>query len=226
MKIVRKVRFELCPSPLVSVIVIGALLWCFGFASAWSYEIEKGFGPWERIIFDGEVTYTVESDPDRGEVIRAESHHAASGLIVNEVVSLAKTPLLHWSWKLEKPIHANVNEQSKAGDDFSVRIYVVAKGFFPWQTKAISYVWSRQYPVGTVWDSPYTANSKMVVVEYGDSRQGEWVDYVRNVKEDFQRFFSKNSNQLHGVAIMSDTDNTGSDAIALYGPYRLTEKND
>ena len=210
------------PIALLSVVLLSAL--CFGAGSVWSYEIEKAFGPWEKIIFDGEVTYTKENDPARGEVIRAKSYNAASGLMVNHVVDLNKTPFLHWSWKLEKSITSTAEEQSKAGDDFSVRVYVVAKGFFPWQTKAISYIWSRQYPVGTVWDNPYTRNSKMLVVESGSSRENEWVNYVRDVKQDYQSLFSKNIRQLHGVAIMSDTDDTDGVAIALYGPYWFNDE--
>ncbi|MBV1881861.1 MAG: DUF3047 domain-containing protein [Pseudomonadales bacterium] len=207
---------------LVRWIVLPILLPIVGISSAWSYELGDAFGPWDKIIFNGEVIYTQVKDVEQGLVIRAESHSAASGLIVSEEVELSQTPFLHWSWKLEQPLQSDANEQSKAGDDFSVRVYVVAKGLFPWQAKAISYIWSRRYPVGTVWDNPFASHSKMVVVESGNDRLKQWLSYSRNVEADFRSLFGKPVRTVDGVAIMSDTDNTGSDAVALYGPYRFS----
>jgi len=199
-------------------------LWLVVSSSVCSFEQAEGFGDWGKIIFNGEVAYTVVNDPLRGEVIRADSQGAASGLVVNKEVNLIHKPFLHWSWKLEKALESSEDEKTKSGDDFSVRVYVLAKGYFPWQTKAINYIWSRHYPVGESWDSPYTSNSKMVVVESGYQNQSVWLSYVRDVRSDFKTFFGKDIKVLHGVAIMSDTDNTGSSAIAYYGPYKIDEK--
>ncbi len=43
-----------------------------------------------------------------------------------------------------------------------------------------------------------------------------WKTEERNYVRDYERFFGKKPKQLIGVAIMTDTDNTGSEAIAYY----------
>ena len=44
----------------------------------------------------------------------------------------------------------------------------------------------------------------------------EWVTVKANVKEDFKRFHNLNVDELDGLAIMSDTDNSNMRAIAYY----------
>lgn len=44
-----------------------------------------------------------------------------------------------------------------------------------------------------------------------------WVTETRNVYEDYKRAFGKDPPMISGVAIMTDTDNTGESATAHYG---------
>ena len=44
----------------------------------------------------------------------------------------------------------------------------------------------------------------------------EWVTVKANVKEDFKKFHDLDVNELDGLAIMSDTDNSKKEAIAYY----------
>ena len=44
----------------------------------------------------------------------------------------------------------------------------------------------------------------------------EWVTVKANVKEDFKRFHNLDVDQLDGLAIMSDTDNSKMKAITYY----------
>jgi len=65
--------------------------------------------------------------------------------------------------------------------------------------------------------SPYTNRSKLVVVESGPSLINQWVDEQRNVFMDFKEAFGEEPPLVSGIAIMTDTDNTGESAIAHYG---------
>ena len=44
----------------------------------------------------------------------------------------------------------------------------------------------------------------------------KWITVKANVKEDFKRFHALDVNELDGLAIMSDTDNSKMKAVAYY----------
>jgi hypothetical protein len=57
----------------------------------------------------------------------------------------------------------------------------------------------------------------MIVVESGDERAGEWQVERRNLVEDYARAFGGQAPRISGVAIMTDTDDTGESAVAWFG---------
>jgi len=61
----------------------------------------------------------------------------------------------------------------------------------------------------------------MVAVESGDGNEGRWIDEERNLAEDYRRAFGEDPPRIGAVAIMTDTDNTGEDAVAWYGAIRF-----
>ena len=65
--------------------------------------------------------------------------------------------------------------------------------------------------------NPYAEQVKMIVVESGRSLVNQWVTEERNVYEDYRKAFGEEPPMVSGVAIMTDTDNTGESAIAYYG---------
>jgi hypothetical protein len=61
----------------------------------------------------------------------------------------------------------------------------------------------------------------MIVVESGPGGLGGWRDYRRNLVEDYRRAFGGEPGRIVGMALMTDTDNTGASAEGLYGAIRL-----
>ena len=57
----------------------------------------------------------------------------------------------------------------------------------------------------------------MIVADSGSGRLGAWQDEARNVYEDYRRAFGEEPPLIKSIAIMTDTDNTGEHAHALYG---------
>ena len=89
---------------------------------------------------------------------------------------------------------------------------------------AITYVWANA-PVGSSWPNPFTARAAvMVVVDSGPG--GQWRRHARNVREDFRRFHGKDVKRLDGVAIMTDTDNSGTAGRAWYGDLSFRPEKD
>jgi hypothetical protein len=82
---------------------------------------------------------------------------------------------------------------------------------------AINYIWESKAPVGTMVPNPYTDRVMMFVVESGSAKLHQWVNEERNVYEDYKKAFGEEPPMISGVAIMTDTDNTGESAIAYYG---------
>ena len=57
----------------------------------------------------------------------------------------------------------------------------------------------------------------MIVVESGEEKLRQWVMEERNVYEDFKWVFGREPPMITGVAIVTETDNTGESATAYYG---------
>jgi hypothetical protein len=173
-------------------------------------------GGWQEEIFAGETDYRLFND-DNLTSLHAVSNGTASGRYKKVRIDLNETPVLHWRWKVAN-ILEGVDEQRKSGDDYPARVYVVfSGGLFFWRTRAINYVWSSNQPVGTIWPNAFTGNAKMVAVESGPEKLGQWIGEKRNVAEDYRRLFGSEPGTADAVAIMTDTDNSGQRATAWYG---------
>ena len=82
---------------------------------------------------------------------------------------------------------------------------------------AITYIWESKTPKGSVVPNPYTDRVRMIVVESGASRLNQWIQEERNIYEDYKTAFKQEPPFISGVAIMTDSDNTGESATAFYG---------
>lgn len=171
---------------------------------------------WKTRVFAGETRYSLERTGGKT-ALRADSSAAASGLYREIEVNLGKTPILNWSWKVDHVL-VGVDERARAGDDYPARIYVVFSGGLNfWRTRAINYVWSNRQPADSSWPNAFTGNSRMIAVESGTSRAGGWVNERRDVRADYRRQFGEEPGSIDAVAIMTDTDNTGTAVTAWYG---------
>ena len=82
--------------------------------------------------------------------------------------------------------------------------------------RAINYVFSSNNVVGENWPSPYTKKSIDYVLSTTKEDLNTWVTVKANVKEDFLKLLRLDLNDISGVAIMTDTDNSKLKAIAYY----------
>jgi len=176
---------------------------------------------WVEKSFSGKTNYRFV-ETDTGTALEANSTNSASGLFREMTIDLTKTPCLTWAWKVDNSL-GGLDETSKAGDDYSARVYVVfSGGLFPWNTRTFSYVWSGSHAVGSSWPNAFSDNATTVAVQSGDDAAGRWVSQCRNVVEDYRRFVGGEIKQADAVAIMTDTDGSGRTASAWYGDIRFT----
>jgi len=175
---------------------------------------------WSKKIFTGETEYSIVQIDGR-KALRSVSKNSASGLVKKIEKDPSQYPLLRWSWKIEHTLKRE-DATKKNGDDFVARVYVVFPRVLFWKTRAINYVWSAKLPKGTAIPNAYTANAVMVAVESGDGKAGTWVNEERNIFDDYKMFFGEDPPPLGAVALMSDTDNTGDEAVAYFGDIFLS----
>ncbi|MBI9075020.1 MAG: DUF3047 domain-containing protein [Desulfatibacillum sp.] len=200
---------------------------------------------WEPLFFPKikeHTQYTLVED-EGAVVVRAESQASSSGMIRKMEIDPQKYPVIQWSWKVTK-VFAKGDVTKKSGDDYPARIYVSFKydpsrlglwdrtkykaaklmyGEYP-PHSAINYIWASNAPKGTVAPNPYTDKVMMIAVESGQEGLGTRVVEERNILEDYRKAFGEEPPLIAGVAIMTDTDNTGDNAVSFYGDILFKEQ--
>ena len=151
-----------------------------------------------------------------GNFLKSVADNAASGLGKEIKIDLNKTPFINITWKVEKDL-SGIKENTKKGHDYAARVFVIKKtGATPLSNRAINYVFSSNNDVGLNWPSPYTKKSIDNVLSSTKKNINQWVTVKANVKNDFKKFHKLDVNELDGVAIMSDTDNSKMKSIAYF----------
>ena len=164
---------------------------------------------------DNKTVYSVGSN-ENGNFLKAVADNAASGLGKEIKINLNKTPFINITWRIEKDL-SGIKENTKKGHDFAARVFVIKKtGATPLSNRAINYVFSSNNDVGFNSPSPYTKKSIDNVLATTKENLNKWIKVKANVKEDFKRFHNLDVNQLDGLAIMVDTDNTKKKAISYF----------
>lgn len=182
-------------------------------------DFVTGLSPrWEKKVFKGETVYAPVIDEGRP-AVKAESRASASALIYRVSIDPKAHPKLSWSWKIARTIRKG-DERTKGGDDYAARVYVVYPSVLFWKTRAVNYIWANRLSRGAFLPNAYTGNAVMVAVESGDGNAGR-CDEERNLAEDYRRAFGEDPPKVGAVAIMTDTDNTGEEAVAWYGAIRF-----
>ena len=164
---------------------------------------------------DNKTIYTLGSN-ENGNFLKSVADNAASGLGKEIKIDLNKTPFINITWKIEKDL-SGIKENTKKGHDYAARVFVIKKtGATPLSNRAINYVFSSNNKIGSNWPSPYTKKSIDNVLASTKNNFNEWITVKANVKDDFKRFHNLNVNELDGLAIMSDTDNSKMKSIAYF----------
>lgn len=196
--------------------------------------------PWILSRFLGRTKYRiVEHEGER--VLQAIANVSASGLLQPLALDVAEYPRLHWRWKVPQLI-ADADNASRNFDDAPVRVIVAFDGDkskFDFEDSAlartvklfsgrempyatIQYIWENKLPAETVLDNAKTSRAKMLVVESGPRRVGQWIDFHRNVKQDYERLFGEPPGPIIFVGVMTDSNATASQTTAYYGDIRFS----
>ena len=164
---------------------------------------------------DSNTKYSLGNN-ENGKFLKAEANNSASGLGKEIKINLKETPFLNITWKVEKDL-PGIDEDSKKGHDYAARVFVIKKtGVTPLSNRAMNYVFSSNNDVNTYHPSPFTKRSIDYVLSTTKENLNKWVTVKVNVREHFKKFHNLDLEEINGVALMSDTDNSKLKAISYY----------
>ncbi|KMQ76915.1 DUF3047 domain-containing protein [Marinobacter subterrani] len=199
---------------------------------------------WEPLNFpkiEKHTRYELVTE-DGMQVVKAATSGGASGLIARVTIQPSESLVLRWRWKVSN-VFEQGNARKKSGDDYPARIYVAFQfqpekaGFFERAKRkavevlfgeslpgnALNYIWANTLPKGEFVPNPYTEKTVMIAVNSGATNVGEWVTVERDIVADYRKAFGEAPPPIVGIAIMSDSDNTGETATAWYGDIQLNQ---
>lgn len=177
-----------------------------------------GLEGWDRRSFAGRTDYALVAS-ERGTVLEATADGSASGMFREIETDAVATPLLEWSWWIERPVTVD-DVRAQEGDDFAARVYVVFDGGWAfWRTTTLVYVWADGDAPDDSWANPFTAQARMFAVRRGGGAR--WYQERRDLEADYREAFGKAPPPIVAVAVMTDTDQTGTRARARYADIRL-----
>lgn len=191
---------------------------------------------WEPLSFqdiDNRTQYRLVR-ADSTVVMQATSDGGASGLVTRQRINPMDYPVVEWRWKVNRVLDQG-DATKRSGDDYPARLYITFDydglglggrlrlqalkllGYDDIPTRALNYIWASTVERGRILPNPYTDWVMMVPVQSGSARVGQWVRERRNIVADYRAAFGEDPPPINGVAIMTDTDNTGESATAYYG---------
>lgn len=182
-----------------------------------SYAIPQG---WQPRYFHYETRYQTLETP-QGQVLATYADGTASWISRSLFANLdAENPsCLNWSWSADELPTLTRPENSLAGDDFAIRLYVfgildTGQGF------GFNYVWSNDHPPGTVWTSPWSAN-RLMALQQGPNPTGTMIPESRNIIADILAATGQTPIHVTSIAVMSDAEGSGSIARARISPVEF-----
>lgn len=183
-------------------------------------DYRGGLSPrWQEKVFKGKTRYEVTLEEGQW-CIKATSRGSASALYYKIRYDIEEYPILTWRWKVNGVLKKG-NALKREGDDYPARLFVVFPSPVLWKTEAINYIWANRLPKGEAMPNPFSANNVMIAVQSGQKHVGQWMEEKRNIFEDYRKCFQQDPPKAGAIAIMTDTDNTGDEAVAWYGPIRI-----
>ena len=184
---------------------------------SFKFEGEASLALWEQKVFKGHTDFAIKRDA-QGSFLSTVSKDSSCGLFMKVRHEASSDLYLRWRWRAHSfPRKKEPGRLSnRTADDFAARVYVIFEASNLFRSDVIEYVWDESIAAGQVADSPYSERIKLFVIRSGKSEDPEqWSTEARNPLEDYRKLFGKAPKHPVGiVALMCDSDNTGTEAAA------------
>lgn len=170
--------------------------------------------------------------------LHMSSNSGASALVYASRLSLTRESALRWKW-LVKVAPQTTDPTKRSGDDYAVRVYIMASETKPaasvWTRMrlalaekfaderpgpTLAYVWTAATPPPRCSPSPYTNLVRIISIQ-GDL--GSWASVNVQPERDFYECFGVSLAGPVRLALMTDSDNSGSSTDAYLSELHLVE---
>lgn len=196
---------------------------------------------WQAFALPGKPAthYTPQRQDDRW-VLHAESQRSASMYRRALRIDAEQLGELSFSWKV-KALVEGANVRDNDTEDAPVRVMLAFDGdparlsqrtrlMFdlmhnlsgeapPFAT--LMYVWDNQVHADKLVVNRRSDRVRKIVLEAGPAHLGQWRSYRRDIRADYRLAFGEEPGALIGIAIMTDSDNTQSQAEGWYGEIKI-----
>ena len=199
--------------------------------------------PWRVVGVPGGkiplTTYLI-ADIDGSRALRVEANKSYGNLVHATTLAPPDTGArLRWRWRLEEPLRS-ADLRQRSGDDSPLKVCalfdmpleklgLVDRSLLRLARSAtgenlpsatLCYVWDHALATGTLLRNAYSGRVRMIVVNSGDQRLGQWLSHDRDLAADFKRAFGEESDvmpPLQAVLVGGDADNTGGRSVGWVG---------
>lgn len=211
------------------------------WAEASTFAGATSLSPWEHYVLPAKQATVFTGQRLQGRPA-LQAHARSSASMVRRKLRVEPEALgaVRFSWLVESMI-AGADMEDRDSDDAPVRIVLAFDGDRskfsgrnamlselahaltgePMPYATLMYSWCLKCERGETLINPRTDRIRTQVVEAGSHHLGQWRDYVRDVRADFLATFGEEPGALVAIGLMTDADNTRSDAKAWYGPVQL-----
>ena len=171
---------------------------------------------WHLKRFAGRAQFELARDDGRP-AFRLISQASSFAIHREVAIDVQQFPVLSWAWKaLRLPPRGDVRD-GRANDQ-AAQVYVI----FPrapgprMASEVLGYVWDTQAPVGHRAANAAWPNVRVIVLQSGADRLGQWMREERNVRQDYAELFKKEAPAAGLVAFMTDSDHTRTSTEAFF----------
>lgn len=204
-------------------IILGLLgLNLFGRAAVlFSENFENGLGKrWEPVDFEGKTQYTIQK-AGTNSFLEARAQSAASGLGVKLNIPTRKGTMISWRWKIDKTA-AGASDDVKRTFDHTARIFVAFKTSIG-PPRTINYVWANKIPAGKAFEHPSSGRARLIAMESGNAKAGQWLEYKRDLAADWKLLFGNDDPpNIVSIGLMTDSDGTQQTVTGGYDDFVIT----
>jgi hypothetical protein len=225
----------LCSWLVFAITALLVLLPSLCSAGVFFSEEFENLEDWKPVFFRGidrHSEYRVEEEGDDTCLV-AISNSSASALVFRKEFNVYEYPKVRWRWKISRVLPKG-DARTREGDDYPIRLYItfrydpegasmgervryaIAKhlyGEYP-PKSSLNYIWANRQHGERILTSPYTGKSKLLVLRWGENLAGRWVYEDVDIIRDYREAFGEEPPPVAGIAIMSDSDNTGGHAVS------------
>lgn len=166
---------------------------------------------------EARVIYQV-TEENGNRFLRAHADKQGIQIGLSHVFQAKDFSTLRWRWRAEQ-LPPGGNERAKGTNNSAAAVYVIFDSRM--MPRVIKYVWSTTVPTGTRMNSPAYWRGKVIVLQSGATKIGEWHEETVNFSRDYKEFFGTEPGEVQGIALLTDSDETGSIAQADYDDFVL-----